>query len=212
MNIQVSEYADVMEQQLKAARLDLLEDGRLTAGHGAGGEAALETVAQLIRDKMEAAARYGYEGMESSLRPEAQDRLLASGLDIEFCRHTLDAAAQCLHPGAVPRPIPAAPGPPPNLIAGGVLAGGAVVAIGLYAIFRFPPVVLMLLVAAAIIPAVLVRGAKLTRNAASRDRFLHEYPGELCRHYVQETATRLKDYEQILNEALVRAGAPARAK
>src|SRR5690606_36326363 len=127
------------------ARLDILDDPRLSRGL-LSGPTALEPqlIARVVRDKICAATAYGYDGIESSLRFDAQQAMLEDGIRVEAARQMLDAAARLIAPPAPPDMRVQIDGRfAPSVMAGMTFVACALVSLILYQMMGFHPLLLV---------------------------------------------------------------------
>jgi len=205
MNWEAPDVVHVLELRLKTARLELMEDPRIKNAHEARSDEPLRFLAQLIEEKMAAAARFGLEAAEASLRLWATDALLAAGVPLEITRERLELAGrQLLHP-----PAPVNAGPPraglrPGVAAALVLGAWTLACVAAWLVYSLHPLFCAVAVGAGGIPAVGVHGWKDGRLATMKQQLAGEMPSSMARHYMDVLRKSVEEYGREV-EAIARA-------
>lgn len=193
----------LLDDHLKRARIELLSDYRLKvkAEDDGGGEDP-GFVAELIVDKLEAAARAGFDAVEASLKASASEYLDGKGLGAAAIRETLANACVRIVPPRRPRLEKVELGVIPNGLTAGILASAGLIAVfGLYVTGLFG-------MAAYLAGSLLSIGAgyalhRYLSNAAARHRaqLIDEWPARVCRHYSRALQEGAAYYEHVVRTA-----------
>lgn len=196
MNWSAPDVVNILEQRLRTARLELMDDPRVRHAHEARSKESVNFVVQLIEDKLATAARFGMEAAEASLRLSATDALLSEGVAIANVRHRLeDAGNPLLQPG---RPLSAAvrrAGVSARVETVVYLFLWTVVTMVCWAVLRFEPLLCALIVGAGAVSAVPLYRWRSRRFGIMLRRIVSELPSRTVRHYLQHLRKCVADYE-----------------
>ncbi|MCC6142511.1 MAG: hypothetical protein IT368_01770 [Candidatus Hydrogenedentes bacterium] len=201
MNWTAPSVDHLLEQRLQAARLELMEDRRIQGAVEKKGSESIRFIADLIRGKIDAAARNGFGAAEASLRLDASDFLTGRGYDVEVIRRELRAAAEpMLTPPAAPVAAEKDAFLTPVRAAGLffllwlVAAGILWQALNLYWLW------LVLIVGAGALPMAGIHSYLSGNAAIMKKALVSELPAVLCRHYMRVLHAAVGDYEVRVNE------------
>lgn len=193
------DVAYLLDDHLKQARMELLADHRLKLrAEGNEGEDP-GFVAELIVDKLAAAAQAGFDAVEASLRAEASRYLGDRGLPVQGVRETLQEARVRLVPPARPRLEKVEMGLIPAALIGGLAATAllilmfalwtiAVLGNGLYVIGALASVGI----------GVGITRLVRARSARRREQLINEWPARVCRHYASTLGDGTAYYEHVV--------------
>lgn len=196
------DYTDVLEDRLRQARLDLLEDPRLIRGVQGGSALSQDLIERVIREKLGSAAMDGFEAIEASLRLAAQEYYASHSLERDPAAGLLEAPEGQLVPPPLPPKSPAQQPPGLSFATGIAFAGFLLLGFALYLLFSLSLLALVFLAILAVVPALILQNRLKRRAQSPREQLLDEYPAEICRHYVQGLQEKVNDYEQAVNAGL----------
>lgn len=197
MNWEAPDVVHVLEHRLKTARLELMEDPRIKNAHEAKSDESVQFLAQLIEEKMAAAARVGLDATEASLRLWATDALLTAGVPLEIVRERLDRAGRpFLHPAPPENACIPRIGLQPVTAAAILLLTWTAVCIAAWLVYTFHPIFCVVAVAAGSIPAVGVHAWKEGRLAMIKQKLVGEMPSRMARHYMDLLRRSVAEYER----------------
>ena len=194
------EVAYLLEDQLVRARRELATDSRLqrrAEDDGRGEDPGF--VAELIVDKLEAAALAGFDAVEASLRASASGYLAERGLSVLQVRSTLASAAERLTPARRPRLEKVEMAIIPGGAVGGMAgAAGLVASFSLWQFGFASALTGAILAAASIALGVGVQQALRAQAARHRARLIDEWPARVSRHYSSALREGTAYYEYVV--------------
>jgi len=201
MSWRAPKLAHLLDGRLQTARLELLEDPRITrAFHGRGPDPT-QFLRQLIEEKLAAAARSGLGAIEASLRTDASEYLAASGRDPEPIRDMLDAQGRALLALEEQRPH--------ELQQDGMRPGAVsslfftlwfvAIAMG-WAVGDADTVLFAFLATGGALASALVYLFAHAVSLRRRAQVAREYPAVLCREYLHALEGAMADYESAVNQ------------
>lgn len=192
----------LLDDHLKQARLELLADHRLKLVAEDGGGEEPGFVAELIVDKLEAAAQAGFDAVEASLRAVASQHLGDRGLAVEEVRGALAEACARLVPPKRPQLEKVALGiVPPALVGGMVSAALLVLVFALWTLGKLTGVWYLAAALAAVAAGYAVTRWILAKTARRRAQLIEEWPSRVCRHYAAALAEGTAYYEHVVRTA-----------
>ena len=193
------DVAYLLDDHLKQARLELLADHRLRLNVEDNDGEDPGFVAELIVDKLEAAARAGFDAVEASLRAAAAQYLGEKALPVHAVRETVAEACKRIVPPARPRLEKVDPSIIPPSVIGGLFATALLIlSFTLWAQALIGGV--LYAVAALISVGVGVGVTKLINANAARRRaqLINEWPARVCRHYTSTLREGTAYYEHVI--------------
>lgn len=200
MNWVAPDVVCILEQRLRAARLELMDDPRIRHAHEARSKESVNFVVQLIEDKMANAARFGMEAAEASLRLSATDALLSAGVPIERVRTRVgDAGQPLLRPA---RPVSAAvtwAGVPARVEVAVFLCLWTVVSMVCWIVLRFSPLLCVAIVGVGAALAAPLYRWRYSRFGITLRRIVGELPARSVRHYMEYLRKCVTDYEDAVS-------------
>ena len=199
MNWTAPDVVYVLEQRLRTARLELMDDPRIRNAHEARSRESVNFVVQLIEDKLAAAAKCGLDAAEASLRLAAAAALLENGAPVELVRQRLEELGRpLLRP---PRPESAA------IRRVGWSAGTVAVAFvlvwtaavsGAWLLWRFAGIWCAAGVGAGIVLSMPLHAWRKRRFAALLRRVVSDLPSRTVRYYIELLRKCVTDYERAV--------------
>lgn len=213
MNWTSPELLHILDERLQQARIELMDDQRVAGALSNSHAESQMFIAELIEKKLAAAAHAGLDAVEASLRVEATDALLAAGMELEEVREALQKAGAPLHqPAGIRRSTLAEVAFSPIVLAALTLCACMILVLALWAALRFSPILLGLLVALCVAPALAVKKWREQSLAAMRKKVAGELPARICRHYAQVYEEAVRSYEDAVNTLLKAAETAADKK
>lgn len=199
MNWTAPDVVHILEQRLRTARLELMEDPRIRNAHEAQSRESINFLVQLVEEKVAAAARAGLEAVEASLRLAATDALLAESVPVETVRRRLeDAGRPLLRPARPETAALARLGWAPRAWTGLFLAVWLAAVLGAWAVYRFAGVWCVLLVGAGAFPATLLYVWRDSRLAALKRETVGDLPSRTVRHYMDLVRAGVVEYARAV--------------
>lgn len=194
------DVAYLLEEQLQRASRELAGDSRLqkkVEDDGRGEDPGF--VAELIVDKLEAAALAGFDAVEASLRASASGYLAGRGLSVLQVRSTLASAAERLVPPRRPRLEKVELSTiPPWVIAGMAGAGGLDAALSLCQFGLVSTLTGAVLALASLGLAIGVYQMLRYQSARHRAHLIDEWPARVSRHYSSALRDGTAYYEYVV--------------
>lgn len=193
------DFHHILDQHLRLARLELLADHRLHLRAEDDGGEDPGFVAELIVDKLEAAARAGFDAVEASLRASASEHLRSRDLAVESARASLEKAAERLVPPKRPRLERVETTLVPLGFNAGLVATALIIfvfSLWTLGILSFP-LYLAGTVASVAVGYGIYR-VLLTREALLRRKLIDEWPTRVARHYGDALREGVSYYEYVV--------------
>lgn len=200
------DFEHLLDQHLRLARLELLADHRLHLRAEDDGGEDPGFVAELIVDKLEAAARAGFDAVEASLRASAAEHLRSKGLGVDAVRAGLEQSAERLVPPKRPRLERVERNAVPQGFYAGLVATALIIlvfSLWTLGILGFP-LYAVLTVASVGVSYALYRFL-LSREAQLRRKLIDEWPARVARHYGDALREGVTYYEYVVR-TLARGG------
>ena len=193
------DVAYLLDDHLKQARVELLADHRLKLGVEDNGGEDPGFVAELIVDKLEAAAQAGFDAVEASLRATASQYLGEKSLPVQAVRDTLEEACVRLVPPARPRLEKVEIGlVPPTLIGGLVATALLILVFSLWTLSILNGPLYVVGALASVGVGVGVTKLILAKSARRRAQLINEWPVRVCRHYSSTLGDGTAYYEHVV--------------
>lgn len=193
----------VLEQRLRTARIELMEDPRIQNARQAKSTESINFLVQLIEDKIAAAARIGMDATEASLRHAAGNALFNAGVSVDQVRRTLEEAGR---PLLEPRPMTSARvqrvGPSPLSLGGTLFLVWTVACLGVWLLLNFPPAWCVILVGAGGVPAIGLFAWREGKLATLKKETVGELPSRTVHYYMEQLRGAISAYERAVNEVL----------
>jgi len=193
------DFHHILDQHLRLARLELLADHRLHLRAEDDGGEDPGFVAELIVDKLEAAARAGFGAVEASLRVSASEHLRSRDLGVEAVRAALDKAAERLVPPKRPRLERVEMGVIPLGFNAGLVAAALIIlvfSLWTLGILSFPLYLVGTLASVGVGYA--IYRFLLTRESQLRRKLIDEWPTRVARHYGDALRDGVTYYEYVI--------------
>lgn len=192
----------LLDDHLKQARLELLSDSRLKLKAEDDGGEDPGFVAELIVDKLEAAAQAGFDAIEASLRASASEHLAARGLGVLQVRAALANACERLVPPKRPQLEKVEiGGVPAAFIAGMLSAAGIILAFMLHQLGDVDMVGQFGIIAGSIVAGYAVYRWRRAAVARRRVQLIEEWPIRVVRHYGSTLSDATAYYEHVVRTA-----------
>lgn len=201
MTFQAPALRPLVEERLRRARLELMEDSRIDGAARGRSDESPGFVLQIVEEKLAAAARGGYEAAAASLRVEASDWLRQHGQPMQSVRDALRQAEGALKvpgrpasmnlPGWLPQPMIAAS------VTFFLLSAVVLIAWG---VLNITPLAVAGLVAIAGVPALAAKAGVEHVATALKKHVAREYPARLCRLYLDAFDRAVNTYASQVAE------------
>lgn len=193
------DVAYLLDDHLKQARVELLADHRLKLrAEGNEGEDP-GFVAELIVDKLAAAAQAGFDAIEASLRAEAARYLGEKGLPVQAVRDTLEEARVRLVPPARPRLEKVEIGIVPLAVVGGFVATVPLILVfALWTLALIGGGLYFLGSLLSVGVGVVITKVLRAKTARRREQLINEWPARVCRHYTSTLSDGTAYYEYVV--------------
>lgn len=193
------DVAYLLDDHLKQARMELLADHRLKLrAEGNDGEDP-GFVAELIVDKLAAAAQAGFDAVEASLRAEASHFLGDKGLPVNAVRETLVEARVRLVPPARPRLEKVELGIIPPALVGGLASTALLILVfGLWTLSILNGPLYLIGALASVGAGVVLTKYIRAKSARRREQLINEWPARVCRHYSSTLGDGTAYYEHVV--------------
>ncbi|MBI2425876.1 MAG: hypothetical protein HYV27_23830 [Candidatus Hydrogenedentes bacterium] len=203
MKFQPIAVAHLLDKRLQEARLELLEDRRISTIPDTQEGDSVAFVRTLVEEKLSTAARRSFEAVEATLRVQAAEFLTRHEMGAERQRSVLhEAAAQLLTEDAAQREVDDGPDFRPTAVAAWLLVAWALFALIWGYSADLGALIVLALIVSGGMAATLLRRFLVAESARRKKRLASELPARLCRLYQQELEMAVRAYAAVLNRAV----------